>query len=120
LSPCACTIDIAHGDNIEKIEEFVPQFDNLLGSTQVKPTEHVFLWGGFTDGDRACFIASYYHPKRIILVGMDFGNIVGHWSKPNHIEDFPASKKKTIKLEIAKSLISYLREASNIDYIFLR
>ena len=108
----------AHGDNIDKIEKFVPKLDCLLGSTQVKPTKNVFLWGGFTDGDRACFIASHYHPKRIILTGMDFGNIVGHWSKPNRLEDFPASKRKSIKLEIAKELISYLRANSNIEYLF--
>jgi uncharacterized Rossmann fold enzyme len=105
-----------HGDNIEKIEEFVPQFEHIIGSTQVKPTKHVFLWGGFTDGDRACYVASNFNPARIILIGMDFGNIVGRWSKPAFSENRPATEKKITKLKIAEELISLLMMKSNIVF----
>lgn len=99
----------AHGDNINIIESVVPDLGEILGSTQVEPLDNVHLWGGFTDGDRACYIASHYHPKDVILLGMDFRNIVGHWSKPEHNEDFLADRRKSKKLEIAKKLISDLR-----------
>jgi uncharacterized Rossmann fold enzyme len=108
----------AHGDNIERIERFVPSFDCVIGSTQVQPTKHVFLWGGFTDGDRACFIASSYNPERILMMGMDFGNIVGRWSKPEHRIDYPASERKQIKLEIAKDLIIHLKRSCNVEIEF--
>ena len=108
----------AHGDNIKKIEKFVPKFDYFLGSTQVNPTERVFLWGGFTDGDRACFLAAHYNPKQIIMVGMDFGNMVGRWSKPGHSSSYLASERKKIKLEIANELITYLKNNCSVEIDF--
>jgi uncharacterized Rossmann fold enzyme len=108
----------AHGDNIERMERVVPSFDAVVGSTQVQPTKHVFLWGGFTDGDRACYIASRYNPKRILMMGMDFGTVVGRWSKPGHVSDFPASERKQIKLEIAKELITHLKKSCSVDIEF--
>ena len=115
----ALAIVHAHGDNIEQIKEVVPSLDCFLGSTQVEPTERVFLWGGFTDGDRACYLLSHYNPKRIILAGMDFGDIIGRWSKPNHSIDFPASKRKKIKLGIAKCLLAHLCATSGIEFELL-
>jgi uncharacterized Rossmann fold enzyme len=109
----------AHGDNIERVKSFVPKFGNVLGSTQVEPTERAFLWGGFTDGDRACYVVSQYSPELIVLAGMDFGPTVGKWSKPGHEDHFPASKRKRIKLEIAQELISELLMKSGIEYLFL-
>ena len=61
----------AHGDNISKLD-FVGNFRNYLGSTQVKPFGKIQNFGGFTDGDRAVFLASYFNAKKIILFGMDF------------------------------------------------
>jgi uncharacterized Rossmann fold enzyme len=109
----------AHGDNIEKIKKVVPKFECIIGSTQVEPTGHVFLWGGFTDGDRACYIASHYNPKRILMVGMDFGNVVGRWSKPGHASDYFASERKSIKLKIAKELIMHLKTHCDVEINFL-
>jgi uncharacterized Rossmann fold enzyme len=103
----------AHGDNMDKIAEFVPTLDVLLGSTQVEPTERVSLWGGFTDGDRACYLVSHYNPSRVILAGMDFGDVVGRWSKPGHRFSFMADERKRKKLQIARELISDLK--SHID-----
>jgi uncharacterized Rossmann fold enzyme len=113
------TIVHAHGDNVEKVREIVPSLGAVLGSTQVEPTDRAFLWGGFTDGDRACYIATSYSPRRIILAGMDFGKTVGKWSKPKHESHFPASERKKSKLDIAKSLISSLMEQTSIPFTML-
>jgi len=106
----------AHGDNMEIVRESVPNLGKILGSTQVEPTDNVFLWGGFTDGDRACHIIAQNAPKRIVLAGMDFGTTAGKWSKPNHEVDFRASKRKRIKLQIAEELLTHLMSSSRIEY----
>jgi len=106
----------AHGDNMKTVREYVPSLGKILGSTQVEPTDNVFLWGGFTDGDRACYIVAQNAPKRIVLAGMDFGTTVGMWSKPNHDGNFSASKRKRIKLQIAEELLTHLMSSSRIEY----
>lgn len=108
-----------HGDNMEIVESVVPELGDVLGSTQVEPTHRAFLWGGFTDGDRACHIASEYRPEKIVFAGMDFGNLVGKWSKPGRDNHFVADKRKSIKLDIAKELILKLLERTGIEHIFL-
>jgi uncharacterized Rossmann fold enzyme len=109
----------AHGDNMEVVESVVPELGDVLGSTQVEPTHRAFLWGGFTDGDRACHIVSEYRPESVVLAGMDFGNLVGRWSKPGYDNHFTAGWRKRIKLEIAEELISRLSERTGIEYVFL-
>ncbi len=108
-----------HGDNMEMIKSALPELGSVLGSTQVEPTHRAFLWGGFTDGDRACYIVSEYGPEKIILAGMDFGKLVGKWSKPNHETHFTAGSRKKIKLEIAKELIANLLEEKGIEHVYL-
>lgn len=115
----AITIVHAHGDNIDVVEKYVPKLGMVLGSTQVEPLPNVYLWGGFTDGDRACHIVSQYMPSRVILAGMDFGDKVGHWSKPGHTEDFPASERKRIKLDIARQLIYELKSRSELEFTLM-
>ncbi len=106
----------AHGDNMETVRASVSSLGKILGSTQVEPTDNVFLWGGFTDGDRACYIIAQNAPRRIVLAGMDFGTTVGKWSKPNHERKFHASKRKRIKLQIAEELLTHLMSSSRIEY----
>jgi uncharacterized Rossmann fold enzyme len=113
------TIVHAHGDNMNRVREIVPSLGTVLGSTQVKPTNRAFLWGGFTDGDRACYIVTTYSPRRIILAGMDFGKTVGKWSKPMHESHFPADERKRVKLDIAKNLIFSLIEKTDIPFTML-
>ena len=108
-----------HGDNIDKILDLVPSLGQVLGSTQVEPTERVFLWGGFTDGDRACYVVTTYSPRQVILAGMDFGKMVGKWSKPSHETHFPATQRKLVKLEIALELITNLFETIDIPHTIL-
>lgn len=93
----------AHGDNIDKLK-FTKKIKNCLGTTQGKPFGKIYNFGGFTDGDRAVFLASYFNAKKIILFGMDFGNKIGKFSntKPNE------RKIKIKKLKMGKYLLEWL------------
>ncbi|MFB6110608.1 MAG: 6-hydroxymethylpterin diphosphokinase MptE-like protein [Halodesulfurarchaeum sp.] len=64
----------AHGDNIPAIEKYVPQFDGefVLGTTQVEPTDRVYNVGGFTDGDRAAFLADHLGARTLSFPGWNF------------------------------------------------
>ena len=115
----ALSVVHAHGDNMKAVKEVVPRLKHVLGSTQVEPRSNVFLWGGFTDGDRACYLVAHYEPKRIVLAGMDFGENIGRWSKPSHSTTFPADERKLLKLKIAEYLLSILWMQTGINYTSL-
>lgn len=93
----------AHGDNANLIRNLVPKMKNCIGTTQVKPLHNIYNFGGFTDGDRAVFLASEFNAKNIVLVGMDFGNIVGKYSK--QVKD---EKLKVAKMGVGKELLEWL------------
>ncbi|MFQ6087834.1 MAG: 6-hydroxymethylpterin diphosphokinase MptE-like protein [Candidatus Methanofastidiosia archaeon] len=95
----------AHGDNIEKLEKYVPKIKKIVGTTQVKERKKIYNFGGFTDGDRCFFIAKALGAREIEYYGMDFGDIVGRYSKPNLITNTKASERKILKLKIAKNLL---------------
>jgi len=103
----------AHGDNIDLVKRYVPILKgHVIGSVQVKPPPNVYNFGGFTDGDRAVFIAETMGASIIILAGMDLGRVVGRYSKPwlkDHVE---ASQVKAKKLEVAKELLEWLSSRS--------
>ncbi len=82
----------AHGDNIPQIREIAPQLTNVLGTTQSSPLENVHNFGGFTDGDRCCFLAKAFGAKNISLVGFQY-------------DDPDVSDTKKRKLKWAKHLI---------------
>ncbi|MGD0718457.1 MAG: 6-hydroxymethylpterin diphosphokinase MptE-like protein [Thermoplasmata archaeon] len=66
----------AHGDNIEALERWVPQFPGeLAGSWAGPPTPDLIDVGGFTDGDRAVYLAEHVGAERILLWGFDFDRI---------------------------------------------
>jgi hypothetical protein len=94
----------AHGDNINRMLNLVPKFKNCIGTTQVKPFDNIYNFGGFTDGDRAVFLANKFFAKSIILIGMDFGNKIGTYSKQQVIN----KELKIEKMRIAKELLEYL------------
>jgi len=94
----------AHGDNINRMLNLVPKFKNCIGTTQVKPFDNIYNFGGFTDGDRAVFLANKFFAKSIILIGMDFGNKIGIYSKQQVIN----KELKIEKMRIAKELLEYL------------
>ena len=94
----------AHSDNIDLIKKFIPKFRKIVGTTQVMPVEHVYNFGGFTDGDRCVFLAEEFGAKDIVLIGMLFDNIIGPYSK----EIVDNVKVKREKLQIAKKLLQVL------------
>lgn len=104
-----------HGDNIDALTSNIPKMlgFKLIATTQVKPTSVVHNFGGFTDGDRCVFMADAMGAREVWLVGMDFGDVIGRYSKPNLRRDISASPSKRMKLEIASELISYLSKRSS-------
>jgi 2-amino-4-hydroxy-6-hydroxymethyldihydropteridine diphosphokinase len=63
----------AHGDNVALLEEWVPQFPGeLAGSWAGPPGDGLLDDGGFTDGDRAAFLAESAGASRLLLWGFDF------------------------------------------------
>ncbi|MDW7733521.1 MAG: 6-hydroxymethylpterin diphosphokinase MptE-like protein [Methanolobus sp.] len=61
----------AHGDNIDKLEKYVPLLKDIIGSTQSVPLKNVYNFGGFSDGDRCIFLAREFCASEIKLVGFD-------------------------------------------------
>ena len=93
----------AHGDNVAQVCKITPMLkERLIGTTQVKPFGKLFNFGGFTDGDRAAFMAHELGARKIYLAGMDLGTEIGRHSGDKNIE------RKLVKLEICKELLSWL------------
>jgi uncharacterized Rossmann fold enzyme len=66
----------AHGDNIEQVKKWTPKFmEKILGTVQCRPFNALHNFGGFTDGDRAVFLAHHFGAKSIRLLGFDFINV---------------------------------------------
>jgi uncharacterized Rossmann fold enzyme len=104
----------AHGDNIKKLKAFrekMINFKKIIGTTQVEPIKDILNPGGFTDGDRILFfIKSFLLPyHRIFLIGMDFNNIIGRYSKPELTEHQVASPAKLKKLRYAIKLVEWFK-----------
>ena len=89
----------AHGDNIPAVEREVPSYDSafVVPTTQAAPTETVHNFGGFTDGDRAAFIADHFGADRLDFVGWDFS-------------DPSVTPAKREKLRWAKRLLYWLEQ----------
>jgi uncharacterized Rossmann fold enzyme len=105
----------AHGDNIDKIKKYVQEFKGrILGSTQTnpKPYSNVYNFGGFTDGDRAAYLADHLHAKNISLLGFDFNNKIGRYSFSENKD----IKQKILKLRWCKNLINLL-DKNNILFL---
>jgi uncharacterized Rossmann fold enzyme len=96
-----------HGDNFRVVKEFLERrgkegYGRLLGTTQVRPVGRLLNFGGFTDGDRAAFLAWELGATRIYLAGMDLGEEVGRYSGRK------GGEKKREKLRICGELLSWL------------
>lgn len=100
----------AHGDNINQLE-MVRSFANCVGSTQTRKIGKVQNYGGFTDGDRCVFLAEYFGARKIILLGMDFGQRIGRYSNTKRTERHIKLKK----LERGKALLEWLAWQSNAE-----
>jgi len=109
------TIIHAHGDNIDKIKKYVPKFKGkIIGTTQTNPDPYnnLYNFGGFTDGDRAVYIADHFHAKKINLIGFDFNKEIGPYSFPKNKD----TKQKILKLKWCKNLIDMLHK-NNIQLL---
>lgn len=100
----------AHGDNMDLIQKYVPSLKNIIPTTQSNVHDLLENYGGFTDGDRAVHIAVYaLKMKTILLAGMDFGEYVTQYSRPNNknlIEK--ADDFKKLKLHYGELLLKEL------------
>lgn len=91
----------AHGDNLAAIERWVPEFaGELAGSWSGPPERGLLDVGGFTDGDRAAFLAHHFRAPRILLWGFDFERV----EEPTR----PESDRKRAKLGFARELLGLL------------
>ena len=110
----------AHGDNIEQVVRYTSFFTNVIGTTQAQPVGNIYNFGGFTDGDRAIFLAVALGAREITLAGMDFGDIVTRYSRPNLSTDLAkADDFKKKKLQYAEKLTNWVIENENVDIINL-
>ena len=111
----------AHGDNMERIASLSSFFNNVLGTTQAQPVGNLYNFGGFTDGDRAIFLAVALGASQITLAGMDFGDIVTKYSRPN-LPDIlgQADEFKKKKLMYAEKFTNWIIENENVEIINLK
>ncbi|MHB8396893.1 MAG: 6-hydroxymethylpterin diphosphokinase MptE-like protein [Thermoplasmataceae archaeon] len=99
----------AHGDNMDKIREHVPDFrSNVIGTCQSAPFGNLLNFGGFTDGDRAAFFMDTLGFDTIDLIGFDFETPVLKKGQD------PEQKRK--KLLWARELLRYLSEKRGVDF----
>lgn len=87
----------AHGDNQPAVERWVPEHDPewLLPTTQAAPVGPVRNFGGFTDGDRAAFLADAFDAGTLTFPGWDF-------------DDPTVGPVKARKLRWAERLLAWL------------
>jgi hypothetical protein len=87
----------AHGDNVPALREWVPgcDLDSVIATTQAAPVGAVVNPGGFTDGDRAAFLADHLGAARLTFVGWD-------------LEDPSVAPTKRQKLAWAARLLAWL------------
>jgi len=64
----------AHGDNVPLVEEWLPRLDpaQTIATTQASPLDAVYNFGGFTDGDRAAFLADELGAAELRFPGWEF------------------------------------------------
>jgi 2-amino-4-hydroxy-6-hydroxymethyldihydropteridine diphosphokinase len=100
----------AHGDNVNLLEEWVPQFPGeLAGSWAGPPGAGLLDAGGFTDGDRAAYLAAAGGASRILLWGFDFQ----HVDEP----EAGARRRKEAKLRWAGRSLAELVRAGPVPVV---
>ena len=100
----------AHGDNLAQLEEWVPQFPGeLVGSWAGPPRPGLIDVGGFTDGDRAAYLAEHVGARRVLLWGFDFDRVD---------EAGPAeARRKLAKLRWARALLENLAAVGRVPVL---
>lgn len=109
-----------HGNNEENIDLWTTSFNKVLGTTQSVPVGNLYNFGGFTDGDRAMFLAIELGAREMVLAGMDFGTVVTKYSRPDiDGETGPADEIKTKKLIYAERLLNWILDNEDVEVINL-
>ncbi|SDJ74849.1 hypothetical protein SAMN05216226_108149 [Halovenus aranensis] len=92
----------AHGDNVDVVEATVPAFnlDAVIPTTQARPAGSVCNLGGFTDGDRAAFLADALGAECLLFPGWAF-------------DDDSVTPEKRQKLSWAARLLHWLERRRN-------
>jgi uncharacterized Rossmann fold enzyme len=85
----------AHADNVPAVREMVPKLKDVIGTTQAAPFDHVYNFGGFSDGDRCVFLAKEFGARNIKIIGFD-------------LDDTNVTPKKLKKLKWARKLLKLL------------
>lgn len=114
----------AHGDNISKlryIEDFIKSSQNIIGTTQVEPKSIILNPSGFTDGDRIVFFLNnlLLPHQKLFLIGMDFGEIIGRYSKPDQSRNQRGSLSKVKKLQYAQKLLEWNQRKLKNEMFFV-
>ena len=97
----------AHGDNMRKLA-LASRFRDRIGTTQGRPFGRIKNYGGFTDGDRAVFLANHFGARSIVLFGMEFGTRIGRYSGTKKSE----RQAKLAKLNKGRELLEWLAPQS--------
>ena len=95
----------AHGDNVTELRTIVPGLDHaaVIPTTQAAPVEGVRNFGGFTDGDRAAFLADHLGAGDLRFPGWDF-------------DDPDVGPEKARKLEWAERLLYWLERRRGTSF----
>jgi uncharacterized Rossmann fold enzyme len=98
----------AHGDNTEAIRTYVPecQLSRVLPTTQAAPADPIENFGGFTDGDRAAFLADHLGADSLVFPGWDF-------------DDPAVTRQKRRKLAWAERLLYWLERRRDEQFAVL-
>ena len=100
----------AHGDNSDRLQ-MVKYFSNVNGTTQTNRFGKIENFGGFTDGDRCVFLGEFFEAKKIVLIGMDFGQEIGKYSK----QKVTNRKIKLKKLKFGKKILEWFASKSKAE-----
>jgi len=108
-----------HGDNTDLVNQYIKEISKkkFMITTQSQPVEGTFNFLGFTDGDRALCLASIMNAKSITLLGFDFGEKIGEFSKEKSLTE-SMKERKMKKFAIAKSIINW-SESSGLEIRFV-
>lgn len=97
----------AHADNQLALRRWLDRFEpgRVAGTCQTPPESPLINPGGFTDGDRACYLAHFFNARRILLAGFDFSGPIGRYSGRYD------GRTKPAKLRWARELLNRLSAA---------
>lgn len=101
----ATTAVHAHGDNVHVLERLVPELEGpLFGTCQTAPPSQADVplhrYPGFTDGDRACFVAAALGASRLQLAGWDLEEPVSGGEDKQEKLDLAAALLEDVEIPI--------------------